>query len=420
MEMRFLILLMILICTSCSKSTVVQSATSGNHISSAGAKSTESSEKKITESAHRTEHKKKDEPSDSLLRLYPVTIKSTYTIDIITPVILEGEESKSEKASSNAATDFLRGAMMALEKLKTCGGSFTINLVENNSNKAYPEILDVVKSHHPDLVIALVKDKEIVQYSEILGREKINFVSPVTITDSCISNPYYLQSNPGLKSYGESAAELINTGFPDYRITLINDKTTRADPLALAFLSKIHKDSLRIVDCKGKGALTQNTLKSFSPSKNVVFIPSRNEIFTSAILSQLQLDSSRETVIVGLYTWIGYSSMDAGVWNRFKVHLITPYHIDYGSTKIKTFVNTYRDEYIQEPNEWSFRGFDELLYYGTMLKKFGTYFQLHISEGDNTMLHNRYVFEQKKGCDGLKNSSLQILKFEDYRLQRVK
>jgi hypothetical protein len=359
--------------------------------------------------------------NDSVDRLYPLVLKPVYKIALLLPLYLyKTDLSKAEKNAASISQDFYRGFLMGTDTLKHCGINLNIYVLEVDRSKAGRERLkDTLKSLDIDLVIGPLMESEVKKFAPFCSANKINLATPVATLDSCFDKTYYLESNPGPGTYGRNIANLVKKDFADRRSFLVNERTSNDNPIAKEIVAGNIGDSFHVVDYKGKGAITTGALKNLS-DKNLVIIPSKNEIFVSSVLAQLQLDTmDREITIVGMYPWLYFKSLEGSVWERFNLHLACPFYVDYSKPEIKTFVGNFRLRYNDEPNEYSFRGFDEIVYYGKMLQKFGKFFQRGFGPARDEGLHTSYHFENYGNCAGYRNTGLHILKFEDYRFIKV-
>lgn len=357
---------------------------------------------------------------DSLDNIYPLIMKEKYNIALLLPFNLHiNEPTRTQKNHSSVAQDFYKGFLIGADTLKNCGINLNIHVIDREGDIwKMQRLQDSLKMLEIDLVMGPLLENPVKGMAVFTGNNKINMVSPTAVLDTCFNKTYLLESNPGPEAYGTAAAELMRRDFQGYKVFLMNDKTTEDNPIAKAFVAGNPNDSLKVVDFFGKGA-SHYEPDSFFAEKNVFFIPSRSEVFTSALLSKLRM-VQHEIVIVGIYPWMYFKSFDGDMWERFNMHILTPNNIDYKSADVKNFVESYRNRYREEPNEWAFRGYDEIVVYGRLMKMYGKYFQRHLNPNENIhLLHSPYKFEKIPGCNtGFRNRYVHILHFKDYQLQK--
>jgi hypothetical protein len=151
---------------------------------------------------------------------------------------------------------------------------------------------------------------------------------------------------------------------------------------------------------------------------NLIIIPSKSEGFVNGILSQIRLDSQNITVIAPMQ-WQFFKSFEGDLWEKFHVHVLSPYFIDYDNPALNNFIRSYRTRYHEEPTVWSFIGYDELVYYGNLLQAYGKYFQVKLVKIETPTMHTMYRLRHSRyGC-GWQNEYVNVLKFENYKLNRV-
>ncbi len=361
--------------------------------------------------------------TDSLDRIYPVVIKPSYNIVLLLPFYIDKDDiSKSEKNTASISRDYYKGVLIGLDSLKKSGAKLNVYVIDNARNAAgLNRLKDTLKSLSIDLVIGPLLETELKKIVPFCNENKINIVSPVATLDSCFDKTYYMESNPGQNTYGKTAAELIKRDFKDWRIILVNERTTASNPIAKAFVAEIPKDSLHTIDYKGNGVISSNGFKGFT-EKTVLFLPSRNEIFLSALMSKLQLLDTMdyEIKVIGLYPWLYFKSMEGNIWEKYNLQLLVPFNIDYSNREVKSYVEKFRNKYNEEPNEYDFRGFDDILFYASMMSKYGTYFQRSFADENMERLHTNYHFERTDNCSGYKNTGLHVIKFENYEFKKVR
>lgn len=362
--------------------------------------------------------------ADSLDRIYPVTMKERYNIALMLPFYLHVKEpSRTQKNHSSVAQDFYKGFLIGADTLKNCGVNLNIHVLDREGDIwKMQRLQDSLRMLDIDLVMGPLLENPVKGMAIFTGDNKINMVSPTAVVDSCFNKTYLLESNPGPEAYGTTAAELIKNRFQGYKVFLMNENVTEANPIAKAFVAGNPNDSLKVVDFFGKGA-SHYEPDSFFAEKNVFFIPSRSEVFTSALLSKLRI-VQKDITVIGIYPWLYFKSFDGDLWERFNMHILTPFNVDYKNADVKSFVESYRNRYKEEPSEWSFRGYDEIVVYGRLMKQYGKYFQRQLIGSNRTideiqLLHSPYRFEKLPECNtGFRNRFVHVLEFKEYQLRK--
>jgi hypothetical protein len=95
------------------------------------------------------------------------------------------------------------------------------------------------------------------------------------------------------------------------------------------------------------------------------------------------------------------------------------YFVNYKAQNVKHFVARYRDEFGMEPSEYSFKGFDTAYYFGTLIEKYDRQYPDHLVKEIYKGLHNEYLFVKDLKY-GYRNTSLMLLRYQNFELQLVK
>jgi len=356
--------------------------------------------------------------SDSLERIFPPTLKESYNICVLLPLYLDQEDRDlSEQTPVTVSQEFYKGLLVAADTLNYCGKRFKINIIDSEK-KGMPEktIYDSIKSLKTDLIMGPVLDSRLYRIDSFSKVNKINRVSPITVTEKCFNNPFYFESLPSSQVTGRNTGEYVKRNYNGYKIILVINDDIENIPVASSFVSAFNKGEVSIISFKGKSASTYTPEYNLG-EKNYIFIPSKNESYVSAVLSQLRL-KEQEIVVGGLFNWTYFKGIEGDLWEKLHVTLPSPYLVDYESNKCDGFIKSYRAKFNEEPTIWAFIGFDEMIYYGQLLQSYGKYFQIELEASDKEMLHTNYRMRHDKDCDRWRNTYINFLKFENYSLRK--
>jgi ABC-type branched-subunit amino acid transport system substrate-binding protein len=383
-------------------------------------------------------------PEDSLARMYPEVKKAKYVIAVYLPLYLNvAEREKNNKTAITIAQEFYKGFLMAADTLKACGKDFDIHVFDSEDPKnTFWSVSNKWQELGVDLIYAPLLESKMTFLDSAAKRMKINLVSPLQVTEKCdTSRRFYLESIPSSETIGRNTAEYFKRAYPDYKYILINEKYTSDNPIAQGFAEAMKGvDSFHIVDFGDKGP-SRYTPQYKLGEKNIVFVPSKYEVFVAGLMSQLRVGPQQpkdnpetpdvdesvtneplpthEIIMAGLMNWEFFKTLEGDLWEKFKVHLACQYFIDYKNPNLNVFIENYRKRYNEEPSSWSFMGFDELVYYAGMLNKHGKYFQRGLYMANTPTLHSNYQLQYDTKCGGWRNNYVNLLKFEGYELRKV-
>jgi ABC-type branched-subunit amino acid transport system substrate-binding protein len=356
---------------------------------------------------------------DSLARIFPVTMKGKYTISLFLPLYIDSlNREQNQKSALTVSRDFYKGLLIAADTLSKCGLRIDIHTFDSEKRWSFAALQDTLINNGTDLIIGPIQESHIKwMIDSISKKNKINSVSPLINSDKCYNKDFFFQSIPSSANEGIAAARVVKKNFKGYKVFVINEKKAKGISVGETFASRFRKDSITIYDLNGKGASALPAKIPYGDS-NVVLIPSNREVFVSAVLTRLRLDSTH-LVVIGTMQWQFFKNFEGDLWEKMHVHLLSPYFIDYGNPALNGFIGSYRERYKEEPTVWSFFGFDEMVYYGNMLHDYGKYFQLKINTQNTPLLHTTYRIRHNSGGCGWQNEYVNVLKFENYRLVPV-
>ena len=121
----------------------------------------------------------------------------------------------------------------------------------------------------------------------------------------------------------------------------------------------------------------------------------------------------------GLRKILDFNIINTEYWFKSNLHIISPFYINYSDLLTKKFIETYRNYYETEPNEYAFVGYDQFI------STISTFAQTNCSFKDlnkiatHSLLANRYLLKEKNNASGLQNSYLHILKYTNEGLMEV-
>jgi len=380
---------------------------------------------------------KKKKEKDSLNQLYPYRFKETYDVVFILPLYLDlqnPEENQRKEKISTIAREFYLGTRMALDTLKTCGKNLNVRVFDSkNDRDRVRAIRKKLSRNKPDLIIGPFFTEYVKLISEFSAREKVNMVAPMAHVRRCLSrNPYFISIVPGRNVIAREGAELINHQFQNQNLFVVRQYDEEERKISMQLDSLIDTSSLRSYN---KLALARDNWnnsrifkEAFKAEDNVVFIPSRSEVFTTSVLSGIKAGHTilenkgieDDVTVIGVSEWLEFGSLNGHTMEKFQMHILSDYFVDYRDASAQRFVLNYRNQNHTEPSEHAVKGYDLMLLMGKMLVNYGIYFQRSWYGVEMSGLHNRFAFEQIKGKRGWQNFYMHTLLFRDYELRIMK
>ncbi len=379
---------------------------------------------------------KKEVKTDSLDKVYPRQYKGTYNIAYILPFYLNLEnpdESGRKQKIANISKQFYMGSRLALDTLKSCGINLNVHIFDTkNDSLQVQKIKEQLNGENLDLIFGPLFSENVKIISGFSASNKVNMIAPLAHVKSCVkSNPYFISVLPGEKAIAQNAAKLINKQFPKDHVYVVRQYNKTERQIAWQLDSLIDTSALRSYN---KLALSKDNWKrqtilndTLKDKNNVLFIPSTSEAFTTSIISGIKAisiedeenDIEDEITIIGLSNWRDFGSLNGKIMEKFSIHLLTNYKVNYNDMHTRQFVFKYREENNNEPSEYAIRGYDLTLMAGKMVAKYGKYFQRTWHSLKTDGIHTDFVFNRIKGKRGWQNFYMETVKFEDYGFKKM-
>ncbi|MBU1014140.1 MAG: LysM peptidoglycan-binding domain-containing protein [Bacteroidetes bacterium] len=154
---------------------------------------------------------------------------------------------------------------------------------------------------------------------------------------------------------------------------------------------------------------------------NVVIINSEDNVFVLDVLTKLNiLCDTFPVTIIGIPNWEIFENMDNNIYQNLNVHYLSSSFVDYNEQNVISFVRSFRDEFLSEPGNYAFIGFDISWYFLNALMKFGTDFEDCIRYYNPKLIGPAIKFRKNNRTEGYENTDWQVIKFNNYFLQKVK
>lgn len=384
----------------------------------------------------------------------PVTItpegselKSVYNVSVMLPFFTNqfSETRASLPKNSSWAVNFYSGMRMAAKVLEGEGINLNVEAIDTEGSEA--TVRSLLRSNaglnKSDLIIGPYRRNNVKQVADFALKQNITFVSPHSASRNISNqNPFYIQTNPSLKSHCESIAAHVQAKYKREEVVLIardiaeeKERVTYIQDANYVLTSG--KDTVGfeeyIVNDQTADFHELDVLPFIRPGETTVFvIPSyRNETFIYSILRQIALSKTEEdrVIVYGLQPWMNYERVDFDFFENLNVHVSSGSFVDDFDPGTQLLKRQYFEEYGMPPESEVFTGYDILLYCGRMLKKYGTKFQLYVEEEEIESYtqtkfdisriadQSEFLKEKWNRIDQWENKYVHILKFENYHFQ---
>lgn len=375
-------------------------------------------------------------------------ILNAYQISVVLPWLTNRFNRMEPAIYDNSlwAINYFNGTRMALDLLANEGLNATVSTMDTKASPASTAGLirtseDLANAH---LIIGPYRQDNVAlmaQYAQ--QREKV-LVSPQSAASGISNlNPNYVQVNPTLETHSRAILRHALENYNPENIVLVSKDA----PNELSRLNYF-RDEYAIWN-RGRPAAPLNELiipedeqadmenidmaALMMQSDTTIFIvPNWQETFVYALLRKIDVsrDPYATVVVYGMPQWKDYEKIDFDYYEKLNVHISSSVFVNPLDPDVRLFKQQYYDLYGSIPTEEAFVGYDVMLYFGRMLKRYGTKFQYALEGSEADALHTRFEFErvvrpaattgiETSQIEQFENKYVNILKFENYQFQKA-
>lgn len=338
--------------------------------------------------------------------------------------------------------EFYQGVLLALDSLKSQGINVNLFVFDTRYDSATTmKIVDSENFRKLDLAIGPLNKEMVPIVAERAKRDSIYLVLPFsTETEILQDNPFCFQVKPSKATQIQAAGKY----FGNYE--------------QLKVLIAMHGDSKELKYCEAFESEYRNSFSGkFGPERKVgIVTKSVEEDGTSSIGGHISADSinlvilpvsgtdempfivnkitelnkltkRQNLVLLGNPEWCYHESIELDYLHNLRMHLFTPYYIDFEDDKVKDFIKKYRHYFKAEPlpykntctncnaknsTYFSFAGFDIMYFFTNALFQSGPDFRFCLEPSN--LLQSPFRFERLNETSGFENKGVYLIRYEKY------
>ncbi len=320
-------------------------------------------------------------------------------------------------AKSKGFLQMYQGILLAIEKMRIQGMQVNVRVFDTESSLA--TVKNIVE--HPDfraadLIIGPVYPQNQGPVAEYALANKIPMISPLSSTGNFENtNPYYFKVNPLDKLIADKTEQYLTSNFKNYNLVAIKLGTygylNRSDDFKKQFKSYLEYDPNTASAASLKARLAQS--KELYHNGNVAYIPFDEETKVSVGVSELSIvDANYPITLVGKSNYLKFKSIQTEYYHRLDLHVLSPYHINYASDEVNSFVRNYRANFYSEPSQFAFQGYDVAYYFLGAMFKYGSDLGTVVSNYHPQLLQGNFQFKKLSPSAGWVNEGLFILEYK--------
>lgn len=343
------------------------------------------------------------------------TIKDVYRIDVLVPLYLDelvknNKPAYKGKVPDKAASgiDFYQGVKLATDTLEFKGYKLDVYVHDIASVRTNVKaLLSRGTLDSSDLIIGAVQSNDIPEVAERARRRNINFISALSPSDAGVrNNPYFTLIQPRLQTHCEWIMKKVAEKYHKEQITILYRTSVGSDENAYSYLTNIlEENDLRKLNCN-KAPDSATLAKAFLKNEtNVIIMPVVENAYAESLMKSLyKYFPGYKFAVYGMPSWKSMGALrKPEAFPNVAVYFTAPFYFDPSTSGGILLNNAYQGQYNGKPGEMTYRGFETLYWYATLLKEYGTIFNDHIKNNDKAPFTK---FEIKTNFDKAKEEVL--------------
>jgi len=273
---------------------------------------------------------------------------------------------------------FVQGAMIALNNFPIENCQIETFFYDSKSDSTnIQQLIETNELDDFEMIIASVKDRELVLLSKFSLRKKIPLISATFPNDAGISqNPFFVILNSTLKTHCESIFSYLLQSHTNENIIHVRKTGNQEDRIANYFQNINKPDnksllSIKTISLDSNYSQINNALDS--TRLNIIIAGSMDENFAVEICKSLKTCIPKYKIqLIGMPNWEGFgafSQKSKAKLSDFPIFYTSPYYnnkIDTFSSSIQT---TYLKLYKGNPNESVYKGFESMYVFSRLLNE---------------------------------------------------
>ncbi len=344
------------------------------------------------------QQKKRDTPAAApqrAARSYPASeFKERYRVAVLLPLYLDElvQDNKvtfkgNVPAKAMAGSHYYQGIEMAADSLRRSGVKMDLFIHDITAADGSPEqLVGDGKLDSVDLIIGAVEQLDIPVLAELAQRRHINFVSVLSTYDGGVKgNPYFTMLLPSVRTHCEQLTDELSGLYESKKVVMLYRTTSLADENAALYLlnDTYSKVRYRKLLCNTPPS-RKDLLKVIDTTKpNVVVVPIHSPTLADSLLHALTFEfPTTHFEVYGMPTWSGIHDLNRpGSHSNLAVHVTSAFYA--GSPDgplLNSLAKRYTKEFGGEGDETMLQGYEAMLWYGTLLRQYGTIFNDHYKD----------------------------------------
>ena len=370
----------------------------------------------------------------------PIVLESSKLVFI--PTIMPGKQLKAvlmlpfmanrkdidfdKNRTSDIATDFYLGAMMALDSVKKLGLSVNLKVFDTQNNKSLITRYIIENDFsNTDIVIGPLFVANVELVSKALNNKNVAIVSPLSQKDhSVFGSNKLIQDTPSDEKLMVKVLNHIKSNYKGENIVIFSDTTKAVMPKLIKALAELEPlDSLTKIEIiKPKKGYFKPDLfreKIVKDRENIIILISDDAVVTKDVVQNLGvLPKDINATFFAMNMGSNFNDVNNNYLAHVNFHFPVENFIDREDDSVKRFARKYEYKYKAKPSDYAFKGFD--ITYDALVR-FASYDDIvsALKAGYSNRTSTKYEYESNGYGKGFINEGVYLLKYDGLNIVEV-
>ena len=362
--------------------------------------------------------------------------KNKYKVAVLFPFMYEQFTTVSSQ-KKNFVYELYEGIMLAQDELKQKDVDIELYAYDTRKDAEHvAEILNQPEMKGMDLIVGPLLSETVEKVTDFSYENKINMVNPVSSNSKIVgNNPYSFLFLPSVETQGQKAANFAVQHFNERnnQVMIYYGEGEKDSILAYNYKKVLDENDYQIVHLRKVDREEAKNIYQYltrvrevdDEEELIIAKDSIGHIFVAADsddgMIAANIISAVETrgdsiPIMGLDDWLDFSFIIPEQLERLGVCMISPSFIDITSENYKEFRQRYIDFAHILPSKYVAVGYEMMSFYGQLMDRYGTYFQVSFDEMD---FRSGDLMPGYKYNGSNDNQYVPIIRFVDSELKNV-
>lgn len=340
----------------------------------------------------------------------PSQVKDKYRIDVLAPLYLHDLVQDGKVVNKFKIPDkvlpslkFYEGLSLAVDTLKKMGYKFDIYVYDvSDELESVATLVNTDAMVGSDLIIGILSSNDFPRIANHVKKYNVNFVSALSPSNYKIAgNPYFTMIQPTLETHCAAIEEQVYNKHGNIMPLLMYRTDIDVDNTALGnFVTNnaIEYDKLNCNKMPSRDEIAPFLNKD---GKNVIVMPILSYGYAERILVSLsQWFPDYDLEVWGMPSWGEMPALKKrDAFPNIAVYYTSPFYFDPTTASGLAVMNAYRKKFGGIADDMVFRGYETMVWYAYLLKKYGNIFNERLWDSGGAPF-TRYKIEPVKDNEG--------------------